>query len=283
MAFAVVGLIGVAGYAQWDRWQRQKIFAIETQPRNWWGEPLNGTEVLDLRLHNGDAVRAWYWQAPNPEAPTVLYLHGARWNLNGSAFRFNAWADMGYSMLAIDYRGFGASSARLPSERSVTEDAQAALAELVRRQPDPARRFVYGHSLGGAIAVDLLARENPQRVAGLILESSFTSVADMLSATKWGNLPGARWLVTQPFSSIDKVAALKLPFLFIHGTADRVIPHSMSDALHEAATQAPTNLKRLIKLKGGSHSNGVRAGHDYEKAIADFISDSVIHAKRDKL
>jgi len=277
VVLAAIGVVGAAGCAQLDRWQRHKIFAVETQARNWWGDPPETTEIFDLRLDNGDAVRAWYWQSPRSDAPTVLYLHGSRWNLNGSAFRFNGWTRMGYSMLAIDYRGFGASTALLPSERSVADDAQAALAELVRRQPDPGRRFVYGHSLGGAIAIDLIARPDAPPVAGLIVESSFTSIADMLDATKWGSLPGVRWLVTQPFASIDKVAALDLPILFIHGTADRVVPHTMSDALHAAARQAPPALKRLVKLKDGSHSNGVRAGRVYETAIADFMRDATHH------
>jgi len=101
--FVVLGAVGATGCVQLDRWQRQKIFAVETEPRSWWGEPPTNTEVLDLRLNNGDSVRAWYWQAPQPDAPTVLYLHGSRWNLHGSAFRFNGWARMGYSMLVIDY------------------------------------------------------------------------------------------------------------------------------------------------------------------------------------
>jgi len=281
VALVVIGVVGAAGCAQFDRWQRQKIFAVETESRSWWGEPPDATEIFDLRLHNGDTVRTWYWPSPRSDAPTVLYLHGSRWNLNGSAFRFNGWTRMGYSMLAIDYRGFGASTALLPSERSVADDARVALAELVRRQPDPARRFVYGHSLGGAIAIDLLARSDAPPVAGLIAESSFTSVADMLGTTGWwGSLPGVRWLVTQPFASIDKVGALDLPILFIHGTADRVVPHTMSDALYAAASQASPALTRLVKLEGGSHSNGVRAGRVYETAIADFMRDATRHYSR---
>jgi len=272
--FVVTGVVGVAACVQFDRWQRQKIFAVETEPRSWWDEPSDATEVFDLRLDNGDTVRAWYWPSPRSDAPTVLYLHGSRWNLNGSAFRFNGWTRMGYSMLAIDYRGFGASTALLPSERSVADDAQAALAELVRRQPDPTRRFVYGHSLGGAIAMDLVAGVDAPPIAGLIIESSFTSIVDMLGVTRWGSLPGLRWLVTQPFASIDKVATLDVPMLFLHGTADRVVPHTMSDALYAAARQAPPSLKRLVKIKDGSHSNGVRAGSIYETTIAGFMRDA---------
>jgi len=66
--------------------------------------------------------------------------------------------------------------------------------------------------------------------------------------------------------------------LFLHGTADRVVPHAMSDALYKAARRAPPDLTRLTKLPGGSHSGGVRAGELYDSAIARFIKDASAYA-----
>src|SRR5690606_28675895 len=124
----------------------------------WWREAPHNAEIFDIPLANGEKVRAWYVPQPQPDAPAVLYLHGTRWNLNDSTFRIERWVDMGYAVLAIDYRGFGESSPRLPSQSSTTMDARAALQELARRQPLPQLRFVYGHSLGGAVAVALASR-----------------------------------------------------------------------------------------------------------------------------
>jgi len=272
-----VGLVAAAsavGCTQLDAWQRQAIFSPEADQQRWWREPPADTEVFDLALADGDKVHAWYWQHPRADAPAVLYLHGARWNLNGSAFRMEGWTRMGYSVLAIDYRGFGESTPLLPSEETAFEDAAAALRELARRQPDAAKRFVYGHSLGGAIAIDLAARPDMPAFAGLIVESSFTSVAAMLSTLKWGKLPGASLLVTQPFASVEKIATLTTPMLFLHGTADRVVPHTMSDELFAAALKAPPGLKRLVKIDGASHSGAIRSGAAYETAVRGFIRDA---------
>lgn len=118
MAAVLLLAAGALGFNQLDAWQRQAIFSPQTDQQRWWREPPAGTEVFDLALPNGDKVHAWYWQSPRRDAPTVLYLHGARWNLNGSAFRMEGWTRMGYSMLAIDYRGFGQSTPLLPSEQS---------------------------------------------------------------------------------------------------------------------------------------------------------------------
>ncbi len=271
---ALLGTASVVGCTQLDSWQRKTIFAPEVTPQSWWREPATGTEVFDLPLANGDKVRAWYWRSPQANAPTVLYLHGARWNLNGSAFRIDGWTRMGYSVLAIDYRGFGASTPRLPSEDSALQDAQAGLQELARRQPDPARRFVYGHSLGGAIAIDLAARKNEPPFAGLIVESSFTSISAMLSTMRWGKVPGTSLFITQPFDSVDKLAALSTPMLFLHGTADRVVPHTMSDELFAAASKVAPDLKRLVKLDGASHSGAIRSGPAYDTAVKSFMRDA---------
>lgn len=265
---------GVVGCSELDSWQRHTIFNVESEQQRWWREPPQGTEVFDLPVADGEAVRAWYWKSPLPDAPTVLYLHGARWNLNGSAFRMEAWTKLGYSVMAIDYRGFGASSPRLPSEQSALQDASAALKELARRQPNPARRFVYGHSLGGAIAIDLVSQEKQPPVAGLIIESSFTSIASMMTQYKWGKVPGASWLVTQHFDSVTKLARLSMPLLLLHGTDDRVVPHTMSDELFAAAAKVPGDLKRLVKIDGGSHSGGARSGKVYDSAVTSFVRDA---------
>ncbi|MBJ7263565.1 MAG: alpha/beta fold hydrolase [Burkholderiaceae bacterium] len=274
LACAVLVISSVVGCHQLDTWQRQAIFSPEAEQQRWWREPPAGTREYDLRLPGGDTVHAWYWQSPKPDAPAVLYLHGARWNLNGSAFRMEAWTDMGYSVLAIDYRGFGKSTPTLPSQRSANEDALAALQELARQQPDPTRRFIYGHSLGGAIAIDLASRTDAPPFAGMIVESSFTSVGAMLSTMKYGWVPGVNWLVTQPFDSLTRLATLKTPILFIHGTADRVVPHTMSDQLYEGALAVAPTLKRLVKIEGASHSGAVRSGAIYREAVASFMRDA---------
>lgn len=277
-----VGCIGIAvasgyGYTQLDAWQRQRIFSPEESQR-WWREAPQGTEIFDLKHTNGDTVRTWYWQQPAADAPTVLYLHGARWNLHGSVFRMESWMDMGFSVLAIDYRGFGDSTNLLPSEQTAYQDALAGLRELARRQPDPAKRFIYGHSLGGAVAIDLAARAQDVAVAGIVIESSFTNIRDMLSTLDWGHLPGVGLFVTQRFASDSKLAAITQPLLILHGTGDRVVPHTMSDELYAAARSVPPGLKRLVKLEGASHSGSVRSPA-YGQAVQGFAQDATRHAR----
>lgn len=271
-----LGLGGAFGCSSLDEWQRQAIFnPVRDNPR-WYSDPITGTEEYDVKLANGDRIHMWYIpQASNPAAPTVLYLHGARWNMNGSVFRIARWHELGFHVVAVDYRGFGKSTELLPSEDTAAEDAQAAFEELKRRQPDPARRFIYGHSLGGALAIDLAARQlkdDPTAVAGVIVESTFTSIADVIRGMKWGWLPGIGLAVTQNFDSMAKIGQVRVPLLVLHGTADHVVPHTMADELYNAAG---SRVKKLVKIEGGTHSGSSRIGGSaYRDAVLAFVRRS---------
>ena len=264
---------GAAGCASLDEWQRQTIFnPIKDNPR-WYSEPLPGTEEFEVKLANGQQLHFWYVPQESPHtAPTVLYLHGARWNLNGSVFRMSRWVDLGFNVLAVDYRGFGKSTELLPSEETAYQDARVALEELKRREPDPARRFIYGHSLGGALAIDLAAgplKEPANQVGGVIIESTFTSIPAVLRGMKYGWVPGIGLAVTQPFDSATKIGKVDVPLLIIHGTADGIVPHAMADELYSAAS---SQVKKVIKIEGGTHSGASRTGGTlYRDAVLDFV------------
>ncbi|MGD9944005.1 MAG: alpha/beta hydrolase [Burkholderiaceae bacterium] len=272
---AVTALLIAGGCGSLDAWQREAIFRVDPLQSRWHRDAPPGTEQFDLRHADGETVRAWYLPAADADAPTVLYLHGSRWNLHNSVFRFQLWQEMGFNMLAIDYRGFGSSSPRLPSEASAAEDVRLAFAELERRQPDPARRFVYGHSLGGALAIDLAADPSHaagDRFAGLIVESSFTRIADLVRGSQWGWVPGIGWLITQPFDSAGKLPKVRSPLLLIHGTADGVVPPDMSRQLYAAAASVRGGLKELLLIDGGTHSGSVRSGGErYTEAVRRFM------------
>jgi uncharacterized protein len=269
VALASAGAAG--GCASLDAWQRQAIFNPARDNPRWFSEPLAGTEEYHVALENGQQLHFWYIRHAAPDAPTVLYLHGARWNMNGSVFRISRWADMGFNVLAVDYRGFGKSTEILPSEQSAYEDARVALQELKRHEPDRGRRFIYGHSLGGALAIELAAnglRESRDGIAGLVIEATFTSIPSVVREMKWGWLPGLGLAVTQTFDSESKIGKVETPLLILHGTADSVVPHRMADQLYAAAGSRD---KRLVKLDGGTHSGSSRVP-SYREAVLQFVA-----------
>lgn len=271
VAAAFGGVLALAsGCASLDEWQRRSIFQHESSARFGDREPPAGGEAFDIRLANGEHVHAWYVPAASHEAPTLLFLHGARRNLAGSAGRIDMMRTLGFNVLAIDYRGFGKSSALLPSEQTAIEDTRLAFAELLRREPDASRRFVYGYSLGGALAIDLAAHTDG--IAGLIVEATFTSIADVVRASRWRWVPMLNAIVTQEFDSIGKIGRVREPLLLIHGTADGVIPHEMSDRLFGAAVNVQPELRRLVKIDGATHwGSAYYGGERYVAAVREFV------------
>jgi hypothetical protein len=197
--------------------------------------------ATDKRLH------AWWLKADDPDAPVVLYLHGARWNLTGSVTRIDRWKQLGFSVLAVDYRGFGKSSDVAPTEAYAYEDAEAAWDYLAALAAN-SKRYIVGHSLGGAIGAEL-ARRRPD-ASGLVLEATFTSVEDMIAQSPWSFLP-VGLILTQKFDTLSKVRELRMPVLITHGTRDSIVPVEMGERLYEAV-QAP---KRFIRVEGAGHHN----------------------------
>lgn len=268
---AVVALGAVAGCSSLDEWQRQAIFNPARENARWFAEPLAGTEEYDLHLENGDSLHVWYLPNGSAAAPTVLYLHGARWNLNGSVFRISRWHDLGFSVLAVDYRGFGKSTDLLPSEQTAATDTRAAFDELKRRQPDAARRYIYGHSLGGALAIELASTLQSDQVAGVVVESTFTSIPELLRGMRWGWLPGLELVVTQRFDTVERIGKVQVPLLILHGTGDNIVPHTMADELFQ---RAGSHDKQLVKIEGGTHSGRGGSSSVYRAAIGSFVQES---------
>ena len=210
-------------------------------------------------------LQGWWLPSRDPSARIVLYLHGNDGNLSTSVREVAPLRELGYSVFMIDYRGYGASEGGFPSEKSVYEDAEAAWSYLVRGDVRPREIYIYGHSLGGAIAIEL-ARRHPE-AAGLVVESSFTSIYDMAMLDKrYAWLP-VRQFLTHRFESLSKVPELRLPVLYLHGTADEIVPAAMGRRLFEASGGE----KRFVALEGGRHDHDATHGAALTAALRDFI------------
>src|SRR5262249_23205565 len=175
----------------------------------------------------------------------------------------------------IDYRGFGKSDGNLPSEQTVYEDARVAWKRLTELQPDPARRLVYGHSLGGAVAIDLAAWLSEQArteggavpAPGLIVGASFATLADIAQSLTYPWVP-VRLILTQKFDSLAKIREVSMPVLIVHGGDDRYVPSRFSEELYAAAPEP----KRLLLVDGATHNNCMRVGSaEYAAALRQLF------------
>ena len=268
LAAGLAAVTLLAGCATLDEQQRRWIF--QPSARSWNGGGA-GPDMQDVWIDfESVALRSpvrlhglWLPQA-DANAPRMLYLHGARWDVRSSAHRMRRMHEMGFAVLGIDYRGFGRSTDSLPSETEAQEDAQAAWRWLAAQQP-AAARYLFGHSLGAAIAVRLAAEVDDE--AGLIVEGSFTSIPDVVSTFKWGWLPVGPF-ITQRFDAGSRIAHVGAPVLVVHGSEDQLIHPELGQALYERAV-AP---KRFVLVEGGSHHNTMALGQpQYRQALAELF------------
>jgi len=252
-AAALTAFAAVAGERLIDTQQRKWIFRPQKQNR--WSQARALRRLSDMQevwigfesKVSGIPARLHGLWLPHPDAqaPLLLYLHGAQHEVTSSADRLRRLQRMGFSVLAVDYRGFGKSGSELPSEASAYEDAHAAWQWLAAQQPGRAR-YIFGHSLGGAIAIHLAAEVDD--AAGLIIESSFTSMSDVVASFSQG-WSAVRRFITQRFDAAQKIRTVRAPVLVVHGDRDLLIPHALGRALYDAAVSS----KRFVLVPGGSH------------------------------
>lgn len=261
--------LALLGCATLDEKQRQWVFQPSKQ--SWRGAAAAAAGMHEVwiefdSLASSTPVRLhglWLAQ-PRRDAPLLLYLHGARWDVSSSAPRMRRMHELGFAVLGIDYRGFGRSTDVLPSETMAYEDARAAWQWLAREHPGAAR-YVFGHSLGGAIAVALAAEVDDE--AGVLVEGAFTSVPEVVGSFDWGWLPLGPF-ITQRFDAASRVERIGSPLLVVHGSGDRLIAPELGRKLYQRA-RAP---KRFVLVDGGSHHDAGRVGQaQYRAALAELF------------
>jgi uncharacterized protein len=204
---------------------------------------LPQAEELVLDTADGEQVIAWHLP-PRGDKPVILYFHGNGGSLRWRVERFRALTADGTGLLALSYRGYGGSSGS-PTEAGLINDALAAY-DFARARYDVARIALWGESLGSGVAV-ALAAEHP--VGHVILESPFTSAADVGAARYW--FAPVRLLMKDQFRSDLRVGKITAPVLVIHGERDRVVPIALGEQLY-ALINAP---KRFVRLSDAGHND----------------------------
>ncbi len=232
------------------RYQKSQLFLPDRYPNGIWDPKPLGLEVEDVWFASADGVQLHGWWIGHPQAfGTLLYCHGNKGSIAHRIGVFRWLRRIGLNLFVFDYRGYGRSDGAA-SEAGLFLDVQAAHDHLTQeRGIDATKILLFGHSLGGAVAIDG-AGQRP--VAGLVVQSSFTDVRSM---ARYNNpkLP-LHWIATNQFRSISKVGSLKIPKLFIHGADDETVPITMGRELFAAAALP----KEFLTVEKAGH-NGVEA------------------------
>lgn len=203
-----------------------------------------GVEDLFFASEDGTKLHGWLERVPGARR-AVLIAHGNAGNLEQRGDELGAVARVSAAhVLMFDYRGYGRSEGS-PYEAGVAADARAALAALEKATSVPRSRIVvFGHSLGGAVAIDLVSRVPD--VAGLVVMSSFTSISDM---ARYATGVPVGFVVPESWDSAAKIPGIKCPKLIVHGDKDALVPFAFGYRLYELASEP----KRFVSVQGADH------------------------------
>jgi fermentation-respiration switch protein FrsA (DUF1100 family) len=225
-----------------------------------------GLPYTDLRIRtsDGESLHGWWLEPPSPRAQ-VIFWHGNGGNLS-------LWLDVvaelrrrGFSVLAVDYRGYGASTGR-PSEKGVYRDGEAAVQEFGRRFRRAGTPVIYwGRSLGSTVAASTIALQAPDAV---VLESPMPDARSVLRSNP------VLWLLSflssYRFPTSRFLQGYDGPLLVIHGEADSIIPFRAGRRVFQ---DAPTARKTFVSLPGTDHNDPyfMTSSH-YWHAIDEFLA-----------
>ena len=216
----------------------------------------------------GEMLHSWW--IPNADSQkTLLFCHGNYGNVSYNLERIQFHYNMGFSILAFDYRGYGQSISHadpVPTEKTTCADAEAAWNYLTtERGVAPEDITIMGHSMGGAVAINLASRHAD--AGHLIVKSSFTTMQDAVLAKSIYRFFPVQQMLTEPFDSLSKVKDLRMPVLYVHGDRDADLPAELSQRLYEASTEP----KQLLIVEGADHNNiSTVAGDRYQAAVQSF-------------
>ncbi|PYO30306.1 MAG: hypothetical protein DMD32_13955 [Gemmatimonadetes bacterium] len=234
-------------------------------------------EKIELVMKDGTRLAGWYLKPvevsgastilhhppqPAQPAPALLWFYGNGENIATIWPIVRDFQPPHAALLIVDYPGYGGSAGRA-TEAGMYGASDAVYAALAARpEVDPHRIFVYGRSLGTAAAT-YTATHHP--VAGVILESPFTSAADM-ARHAYRIFPS--FIVRLSLDNLARIRQVRCPVLLFHGTGDRLVPLEMGMRI-AAAAAGPVE---LVLLQGSGHNESYAiGGTQYRDKVWGFV------------
>lgn len=193
--------------------------------------------ALQAVTSDGLVLEGYYWAPEAGNRRLVIVFHGRDYNQLVMARRAEALHQGGNGVLIASYRGYGDNPGR-PSEKGLMMDGEAWFAKAGELNPD-GDTYLFGFSLGAAIALELAARHE---VAGVATLGAFARLSDQIPAI-------ARPFLPDRYDNIDAISRVTEPVVLLHGSEDDIVDPKAAISLEAAGGP---NVRR-VNLKGGKH------------------------------
>ena len=247
-------------------------------------------EELSITASDGVKISAWFIPsgANSPAlAPTIIFSHENAGNMGLRLDEFKrVHQETGANILLYDYRGYGNSDEVPIDETGIMKDARAVWDwALSRGALDKSRLFLYGRSLGGAVAIQLacqLCKEQASVVpAGLIVGNTFTSIERLVGKIyPFLNFEFVRqYMLRLQWRSIEHIRHVTVPIMMIVGLKDEIVPASHTPELKQAAINAVS--VDVFTVADGMHNDTwLKAGPHYFERLQRFMTSASARSER---
>ncbi|KAG9298761.1 hypothetical protein G9A89_012829 [Geosiphon pyriformis] len=234
-------------------------------------------EDVSLTTKDNVKIRAYVCrQVPEANArisPTLLLFHANAGNMGHrlpQAKKF--YTKHKCNVVLLSYRGYGLSEGKA-NEKGMRIDAQTILHHIRNDKfLKDTKIVVYGQSVGGAVAIDLVAR-NENQISGLIVENTFLSLPKLIPHI-FPQLRYFTFLCHQIWPSEKSIKQIvNTPILFLTGARDELVPPEHMRKLYELSeTRA---VKEWKEFPSGTHNDTI-IQPGYFEAIGEFLENQVI-------
>jgi uncharacterized protein len=224
-------------------------------------------EEVEIESDSGYRLRGWFIPPPERSDGRVgVFVHGANSSRfqaleNGAKF----WYRRGYGLLTMDLSGRGSSEGEYITYTVNERLDVRSMLRWARNRPgvDPDKVVVFGTSNGGASSVYAAAGDDA--LPALVLDATYGDLWD--AAGEMLRSRGGHPVLRYPLSvavrlragvdiaavrPFDVVTRVKAKVLFVHGDADRQVPVTHSEKMHEDRLRAGLPSELWI-LPGGEH------------------------------
>lgn len=210
-------------------------YMIFQPPRN---KYIYDDTLLKIKTSDGTHITAIFLQNTNAQY-TIIYSHGNAEDLSTVIINAEALYKLGFSVLAYDYRGYGASEGK-PTENGTYRDIEAAYHFLLSKKIPAENIILLGQSLGTGPSVELAVKHH---VAGLVLVSPYTTIYRVVT-----KIP---LFFPEKYRNIAKINKISAPILVIHGKNDEVVPFAHGHKIYSTYN----GLKDYAWVNNAGHNN----------------------------
>ncbi len=232
--------------------------------------------------------------------PAAIIVHGGSWK-NGDKTTYikplkPLLSDAGYAWFSIDYRL--APAYTFPANMNDVENAVKWVKANARKyHVDKKRLVLIGESAGGHLVAMVGAQNKPESsVAAVVdfygpnnlsllpqfLKAPPDGVRELLNITEWNDQSKKLLADASPQAFVHKGIP---PFLFIHGTADMLVPPTFSPMMCEAIKKVDGTCE-VVNVPGGVHGmenwEGKPGQTDWKPIMTAWLDKTVKTKPRSK-